>query len=130
MYNFDERSCFGEDAKKVVSQLNIDIAFIGVGGVSLHEGLTETFYDGVDMLKSYIKAAQQTIVLVDSSKFDKVALIKVGNLHEVNLLITDSSIKPKILQKYRDQDIDLCIPENCNKHVNSNNINSDSGEVV
>lgn len=121
MYNFDERSCFGEDAKKLVSQLNIDIAFIGVGGVSLHEGLTETFYDGVDMLRSFIRAAQRTIVLVDSSKFDKVALIKVCNLNEINMLITDSSIKSKVLQKYREEDIDICIPDNCNQNKDSGN---------
>ncbi len=113
MYNFDERSCFGEDARRMVNQLNIDISFIGVGGISLHEGLTETFYDGVDMLKSFIKAAQRTIVLIDSSKFDKVALIKVCDLTDISMVITDSSIKTKVIEKYRDADIEICYPENC-----------------
>ena len=107
IYNFAERSCFGEPAMTMVRQLNIDLAFIGIGGVSAREGLTETFFDGVEMLRSYINAAQRKIVLADNSKFEKVALIKVCDLSDVDTIITDSMIKPKVLEKYKNVEIEI-----------------------
>lgn len=106
-YNFNERSCFGEAAKEAVKNLNIDIAFIGCGGVSLQEGCTETFYAGVEMLKSFINAAQRRIILVDSSKFDIVTLIKICNVSDIDLFITDSTIKKKVLDKYLNGNVEI-----------------------
>ncbi|WP_066685788.1 DeoR/GlpR family DNA-binding transcription regulator [Christensenella intestinihominis] len=100
IFNHMERGCFGEQAHNVIRQLNIDTAFIGIGGISLRDGCTETFYEGVQMLKLFLQAAQQKIVLADSSKFDIVTLIKVCDLDNIDLIITDSLAKKKILEKY------------------------------
>lgn len=107
LFNHCELSFFGEQAKAVINGLNIDTAFIGVGGISLREGCTETFYEGAEMLRNFINAAQRKIVLVDSSKFDKVTLIKVCDLSDIDMIITDSSIKKNVLDKYRNHDIEV-----------------------
>ncbi len=96
-----ERGCFGEQAKQTIRQLNIDTAFISFGGISLNEGCTETFFSGAEILKEYIRAAQQKIALIDSSKFEHVTLVKVCNISDIDVVITDSSIKPAILNKYK-----------------------------
>jgi DeoR/GlpR family transcriptional regulator of sugar metabolism len=106
-FKHDELSCFGGHAKDVISRLNIDSAFIGAGGISLREGSTETFYDGAELLRSFLNAAQRKIILVDSSKFDKVTLIKVCELSDIDLIITDSSIRKTVLEKYRHNDIEV-----------------------
>ncbi len=95
-----ERGCFGEQAKQTIRQLNIDIAFISFGGISLNEGCTETFFSGAEILKEFILAAQQKIALIDNSKFDHVTLVKVCNISDIDLIITDASVKPSILNKY------------------------------
>ena len=106
-FNSDERSCFGEHAKDVVRRLNVDKAFIGIGGVSHREGCTETFYEGADFLHTILDAAQQKIVLADNTKFDRATLIKVCELSDIDLYITDSKIKKKVLEKYRGYDIEI-----------------------
>ncbi len=106
-FNHDELSCFGEQAMSVVRELNVDTAFIGVGGVSLREGCTETFFPGADMLRAMLAAAQRKIVLADSTKFDRATLIKVCEVTDVDLFITDSGIKSKVLEKYRNYDIEI-----------------------
>lgn len=101
IFNINERSCFGSYTKRIVEELNIDTAFIGVGGISLKEGCTETFFEGAEMLQTFLKVAQQKIILVDSSKFDNVTLIKVCHLDDIDIVITDSQIKKKVLDKYQ-----------------------------
>ena len=95
-----ERGCFGEQAKQTIRQLNIDVAFVSFGGISLNEGCTETFFAGAELLKEFILAAQQKIALRDSTKFDHVTLVKVCNISDIDVIVTDSSIKPSILNKY------------------------------
>ncbi len=109
-YNQEERGCFGENAKNVINQLNIDTAFVGIGGISIQDGFTETFYDGVEMMQMFLKAAQQKIVLADSSKFDIVTLIKVCDLDDIDLIVTDSIGKDRIAAKYGGA-IDICFAE-------------------
>lgn len=96
-----ERGCFGESAKETIRKLNIDMAFVSFGGISLNEGCTETFFAGAELLTEFIKAAQQKIALIDSSKFEHVTLVKVCNISDIDVIITDSSIKPAVLHKYR-----------------------------
>lgn len=95
-----ERGCFGEQAKQTIRQLNIDVAFVSFGGISLNEGCTETFFAGAELLKEFILAAQQKIALIDNTKFDHVTLVKVCNISDIDVIVTDSSIKPSILNKY------------------------------
>ncbi len=96
-----ERGCFGEQAKQTIRKLNIDTAFVSFGGISLNEGCTETFFAGAELLTEFIDAAQQKIALIDSSKFEHVTLVKVCNISDIDVIVTDSSIKPSILNKYR-----------------------------
>lgn len=108
--NAAERGCFGGQAVQALRQLNIDTAFISFGGISFREGFTETFYDGAEVLRELIRSAQQKIALLDSSKFDRVTLISVCPISDVDLVITDSDIKPDVLSKYRTA-IDIVCPK-------------------
>ena len=46
-------------------------------------------------------------MLADSSKIDTVSLIKVEDIHEINLIITDSKLDSKILNKYVKNGIEI-----------------------
>lgn len=101
IFNQDERACFGDQAINMVRQLNLDVAFIGVGGISIRESFTENYFEGAAMLRAYLNAAQKKIVLADHTKFDTVTFVKICEPDEVDLIITDSDIKQKTLEKYR-----------------------------
>ena len=56
-------------------------------------------------------AAQKTIVLADSSKFGRRGFAKIGDLEEIDLIITDSDISPKNEKRIHDLGIDLVIAQ-------------------
>lgn len=99
-FNYDELACFGDLALEYVKKLNLDVAFIGCGGISIREGLTENFLEGASMLRSFLDAAQQKIVLADHDKFDKVTFVKICDLADIDLIVTDDSLKQKTREKY------------------------------
>ncbi|WP_372719636.1 DeoR/GlpR family DNA-binding transcription regulator [Novipirellula sp.] len=81
----------GPMADSMLHTLNVGKAFLSVAGIN------ERGYFNSDMMlveseKAMIAAADQSIVVTDSSKFGKVSLSRLCGLNEVNAVVTDSGI--------------------------------------
>ncbi|WP_345682524.1 DeoR/GlpR family DNA-binding transcription regulator [Novipirellula caenicola] len=81
----------GPMADSMLHTLNVGKAFLSVAGIN------ERGYFNSDMMlveseKAMIAAADQSIVVTDSSKFGKVSLSRLCGLDEVNAVVTDSGI--------------------------------------
>lgn len=105
--NHKERAFYGEFAESQIPNFIVDKAFISVSGVSLMRGITDFSPEEVQIQKKLMEISQETIVLADSSKIDTVSLIKVEDIDEVNLIITDSKLDSKIMNKYLKNGIEL-----------------------
>jgi DeoR/GlpR family transcriptional regulator of sugar metabolism len=102
-------SCVGPHAVDVLSQFKVKQTFLGMGGVSQTEGLTNRSVQEVSIKQAMIKAAEQVILLVDSSKIEKVVFARVAPLSAVDLLITDEGIPPQQLEALREQGIEVIV---------------------
>jgi DeoR/GlpR family transcriptional regulator of sugar metabolism len=69
--------------------LSVDLAVIGVGGVSAENGLSTTNLTEAQMMQQMIGAASRVIVLADSSKFGRSAFVHICELSAVSVLVTD-----------------------------------------
>lgn len=107
VFSHDELACFGDPGMTYIKNLNLDVAFIGCGGISIREGFTENFVDGASMLRAFLDAAQQKIVIADHNKFDKVTFVKICDLNDIDVIITDDSIKQKTKEKYLAAGVDV-----------------------
>ncbi|QEK13068.1 DeoR/GlpR transcriptional regulator [Crassaminicella thermophila] len=105
--NNKEYAFYGDLSENVLSDFIVDKAFISVGGVSLTRGITDYLPGEVQIEKKLIEISQEVIILADSSKIDSVSLIKVTDIHEANLVITDSKLDDKILNKYLKNGIEI-----------------------
>lgn len=105
--NHKEYAFYGEISKNVLLNFMVDKAFIPVSGVSLTKGITEYMIEEVQIQRAMMEIAQEVIVLADSSKIDGISLVKIADLDEVNLVITDSNLDNKILDKYIKKGIEI-----------------------
>lgn len=105
--NKKEYAFYGDIAIDTLSNFVVDKAFISVSGVSLDRGITEYLTEEVQMEKKLIGIAQEIIILADHSKIDSVSLIKVMDIYDANLIITDSELEPKIVNKYKKNGIEI-----------------------
>jgi DeoR family fructose operon transcriptional repressor len=103
----EEQSIIGDLAEQFVSRFHADLFFMSMSGVTLEEGITD-YGVGEIQVKKIMKAnAKRTIALADSSKFDLVSLIKLCGATEVERYVTDSKIDRSLVQKYKEQGIEI-----------------------
>ena len=82
----------GEWTRAQVSELFVDVAFLGTNGVSIERGLTTPDVAEARVKKSLIEAARRVVVLADHSKFGREDFARVAPLSLVDTIITDSGI--------------------------------------
>jgi DeoR/GlpR family transcriptional regulator of sugar metabolism len=107
IYNKREFSFLGENTLNALNKFSVDKSFVGVGGVSLKRGVTDFLEEEVQIEKKFIEIANEIIILADSSKIGINSLIKVCNLEDVNLIITDSKLDINLKKKFLTNGIEI-----------------------
>lgn len=98
--NIKEQAFFGEITKRILDAFIIDKAFISVSGFSLRTGITDYPLEEVQIQKKLLDISQKSIILADSSKLESTSLIKVRDVSDVDILVTDSNVSSEIKNIY------------------------------
>lgn len=107
MLNKHSLSLHGNVAKQTLLNYNIDIALISCKCLSLEQGVSDSDEMESEMKKAMIANANKAILLADHSKFDKVAFVKVANLEEFDLIVTDKEPSSEWKKKLESLSVDL-----------------------
>jgi DeoR/GlpR family transcriptional regulator of sugar metabolism len=106
-----EHSLVGHIAEQTYAEIHVDKAFIGIGGISMEDGLTEYNLEDSLVKRSLIKTARQIFVVVDSSKFGRTTFASVCPLSTVDTIVTDSGIQKSYVQALRQAGVQVLIAE-------------------
>ena len=109
-FNPEEYTLYGKQCEEILSNFNIDIAFITVNGLSLEHGLTDFRMHEVGVIQSIISRSKHKVVVADASKFETSSYINVCPLKDIDLIVTDSSLPSEIVEEYSKQDIRILSP--------------------
>lgn len=106
-----ELSLIGNIAERTYRELFVDIAFLGVGGISTTDGLTEYNLEDARVKQSLLQSAQQIVVVADSSKFERTTFALIAPLSVADIIITDSGISEEVADAIRSHGVKLVIAE-------------------
>ena len=106
-----ELSMIGNIAAQTYADFHVDKAFIGVGGISEEDGLTEYNLEDAIVKKPMIQNAQQRIVVADSTKIGRTTFTAFAPLSMVDTLITDSKIPAEALSRLEALGIEVLVVE-------------------
>lgn len=106
-----ELSLIGHIAEQTYADFHVDKAFIGVGGLSLEDGLTEYNIEDARVKKPLIKHAHHRIVVTDSSKLGQTTFSAVAPLSVVHTLVTDSGISEEFHKALKERSIEVIIAQ-------------------
>ena len=87
----------GPVAEQALERLNLDVAFVGVDGISLEAGLTTHHEIEAHTNRTMIERARSVVVVADSSKLGRVAFAQICALDAVNELISDEAVPTAML---------------------------------
>ncbi|NOH02725.1 MAG: DeoR/GlpR transcriptional regulator [Chloroflexi bacterium] len=106
-----ELSMVGHIPEQVYQDLHVDKAFIGIGGISLEDGLTEYNIEDTQIKRMLIRSAREKIVVADGAKFGVTTFTSVAALTAVDKIVTDRSAPPEFLDKVREQGVEVILAD-------------------
>lgn len=97
----------GPAAEAMLSNYHLDLAFIGVDGLTPEEGCTT--YDEMEAQTdlAFLRRARRSIVIADSSKIGKVTFARICSLSAVDQLVTDSGAEAEHLSRLRQAGVEV-----------------------
>ncbi|AXI10299.1 DeoR family transcriptional regulator [Oceanobacillus sp. 143] len=102
-----ELCVLGASCISYINQFHIDTFFMSVSGISLEKGLMDYGYGESEVKMAMYNNAINKFVVADHTKFESTAMLRVGDVHLVNGIITDPMISPAIVKKYEEKDIHI-----------------------
>jgi DeoR family transcriptional regulator of aga operon len=85
-------SLVGQFAEEMLRRFSVDKLFLAVDAVDLEFGLSTPNLDESHVNQAMVRAARETILVADSSKFGKRSLSRIVSLSEVDLIVTDRGL--------------------------------------
>jgi DeoR family transcriptional regulator of aga operon len=79
----------GPAAEAMLANYHLDIAFIGVDGLTLHEGCTTHDEMEAQTDLAFLRRARRSVVVADSSKIGKVTFARISPVSGVDDIVTD-----------------------------------------
>jgi DeoR family transcriptional regulator of aga operon len=92
----------GPLADLTLDGLNVDVAFVGVDGISVDAGLTTYHEVEAHTNRRLIGRAARVVVVADGSKVGRRALARIAGLDDIDELITDGSADSSELSRLLD----------------------------
>lgn len=98
MLNRDNISVSGNQAIRLLSDVNIDIAFIVPSGMSAQNGLTSGNYSECELKRLIVEKARRLVVLMDTSKLDKSLPYTFCEIKDIYTIITNGELPEDITE--------------------------------
>lgn len=96
-------------AERVLNEIRVDKAFVGVTAIDLSYGISAARQAEAQIKKALVKAARMRIGLADHSKFGKQSFAYVGPVTDLNVLVTDSGADPAFVEELRKAGLEVLI---------------------
>ena len=99
----------GPYAEAVLEEVIIDVAFLGVEGLHPDTGAAAAYEDEARINRMLASRATKVVIVADSSKFQNRSFATIAPFSDIDVIITDSGIDPKVKKLLTDQGVEIVI---------------------
>ena len=92
----------GSEAIAKIREIKADICFLGTNAIDVKHGVTDNDWEVVQLKREMIKSAKLVVCLGIAEKINSVQPIKVCDLNEIDMLITELDADDALLKPYHD----------------------------
>ncbi len=103
------QSTVGPLAESSLRDLYCDKLFLGIDSFNLSVGVSTLNIEEAHINQNMIQSANQTIVVCDSSKFNKRSFAHIAEVNAIHTVITDNGIDRSVMQQLRKMGVDVLI---------------------
>lgn len=103
----NEQCTQGEAATAFIKQFKVDFGILSVGSIGPDGTLYEFGYEVAQTARAIMAHSKQILLAVDSQKFDREGLVRVGHITEVSAVFTDRTPPAAVVRALRERKIPL-----------------------
>ena len=104
-----ELSMIGSVTERAYQEFHVDKAFIGIGGISLEDGLTEYNIEDAIIKRMLLASAREKIVVADASKFGVTTFASVAPLKSADRIVTDPAVPLEMIEQIKTLGVEIIL---------------------
>ncbi|MFZ7266616.1 DeoR/GlpR family DNA-binding transcription regulator [Avibacterium avium] len=109
VYSAKYAAFYGPLSEQLLLRLHIDLCVFSCTGVDSSGAIWESNELNASIKRKLIDASAQKFLLLDSSKFERKNLIKLGELSQLDILFTDQAPNESLQNYCKEQEIHLAL---------------------
>lgn len=95
----------GGEAISKIRQIKADLCFLGTNAIDVSSGITDSDWDVVQVKKAMIETSEKVISLAISEKLNTIQRIKICEVRDIDVLITELDNEDDLLKPYKEAGI-------------------------
>lgn len=103
----DMRSLIGPIAESNLRDFSCDLAIIGANSISVENGIYTRLTTEAALGRAMIGIARKVILVIDSSKFELQSLIKICDIKDLDIIVTDNNLQSEYAKRLEEMGIDI-----------------------
>ena len=103
----DALSLVGASAERMIRSFHVDLAVCSAKGIDTNMGITDSNEKDSEIKRAIFDSATRKVLAVDSSKFDKISFVRVGDISDVDVVVTDKEPSPEWVEHFNNKDVEL-----------------------
>jgi DeoR/GlpR family transcriptional regulator of sugar metabolism len=107
----NDEAAFGVDTLAALAHFRVDLAFVGVGGITREGGITDYTRLAAEQRHLMMKAARRVYVLADHTKFERSTPVRIAPVPQIIALIVDEPPPVSIAEAAADRGWPIIVAE-------------------
>jgi DeoR family transcriptional regulator of aga operon len=104
-----ELSFIGHLTEQALAEVRADQVIMGTRAISLEQGLTNDYLPETMTDRAILKAGRQVIVVVDHTKFGRVATARLAPIESIHTLVTSTETTPELLNALQERGVQVVL---------------------
>lgn len=101
----------GEAAVDFIRQFKVDYAVIGTSAIDEDGTLLDYDYREVKVARAIMESARKSILVADSTKYERRASVRIGHISQLTYFVTDTAPPPRLSEVCREHGVRVELPE-------------------
>lgn len=104
-----DRGIVGEATIDFMRQFKVDVGIIGVSGIEDDGTLLDYDYREVRVTQAIIEQSREVWLVADHTKFGRHALVRLGNIAQIDKFFTDVPVPPAALEAFEKAGVEVLV---------------------
>ncbi|MCG8359862.1 MAG: DeoR/GlpR family transcriptional regulator [Kiloniellales bacterium] len=100
-----DQGIVGEATIDLIRQFKVDIGIIGISGIDADGSLLDFDYREVRVAQTIITNSRQVFLAADHSKFGRNAMVRLGQMSQIDALFTDRPLSPQMRRMLEEAEV-------------------------